>query len=511
MKRILFASSLSLALASGSALAADMAVKAPPPALAPAAYSWTGCYLDAGAGYGLWNQDHYYEAGPPVETSIVPLDATQTAGGRGWLGRFGGGCDYQIGSVLGYTVVVGAFADYDVKNLTGAWGDSLGFGGSESETSSWAVGPRIGFAVVPGTLAYADGGYTQARFGSFGLTTATGVPLPFNMAAATYDGWFLGGGTETQLSSWFSGLPAGLFLRTEYRYSSFNANNVPVLFTPTGTLIGSYEHNTNYEQTITTSLVWRFNATGSAVASASPTPAYLPLKAPPQPAPVAYSWTGCYVDAGGGYGLWNQDHYFEAGPPVVPGFIQLDTTQTAGGRGWLGRFGGGCDVQDNANLHLVLGVLADYDVKNLTGTWSDTLGFAGSETENSSWAVGPRIGYAVTPATLAYADGGYTQARFGSFGLTTATGIALPFNMATTTYDGWFVGGGTETALSSWLSALPAGLFLRSEYRYSSFNNKDVPILFTPTGALTGAYERQTNYEQSITTSLVWKFNWLAH
>ncbi|MGA8817301.1 MAG: porin family protein, partial [Xanthobacteraceae bacterium] len=33
----------------------------------------------------------------------------------------------------------------------------------------------------------------------------------------------------------------------------------------------------------------------------------MPLKAP-MPAPVM-SWTGCYVDGGWGYGMWNQDHY----------------------------------------------------------------------------------------------------------------------------------------------------------------------------------------------------------
>ena len=51
----------------------------------------------------------------------------------------------------------------------------------------------------------------------------------------------------------------------------------------------------------------------------------MPLKAP-MPAPVM-SWTGCYVDGGWGYGMWNQDHYFTdaAGSSV---------TTTDGGRGW---------------------------------------------------------------------------------------------------------------------------------------------------------------------------------
>src|SRR6478752_1026270 len=61
-------------------------------------------------------------------------------------------------------------------------------------------------------------------------------------------------------------------------------------------------------------------------------------------APVAYapSWTGCYVGGGGGYGLWNQENTgFIDGPPRVP----FTATTTAGGRGYLGAVGGGCDYQ----------------------------------------------------------------------------------------------------------------------------------------------------------------------
>ncbi len=46
------------ALAVGSAMAADMPVKAPMLMKAPPpAYSWTGCYIGGGGGYGMWNQD----------------------------------------------------------------------------------------------------------------------------------------------------------------------------------------------------------------------------------------------------------------------------------------------------------------------------------------------------------------------------------------------------------------------------------------------------------------------
>src|SRR5215471_8538131 len=86
----------------------------------------------------------------------------------------------------------------------------------------------------------------------------------------------------------------------------------------------------------------------------------LPVKAPPAPPPVVYTWTGCYLSGGVGYGMWNQDHFlFDTNPAVG----QITAQETAGGRGWLGRFGGGCDYQFNNNF--VVGVFGDYDWRDI--------------------------------------------------------------------------------------------------------------------------------------------------
>ena len=71
-------------------------------------------------------------------------------------------------------------------------------------------------------------------------------------------------------------------------------------------------------------------------------------------------------------------------------------------------------------------------------------------------------------------------------------------------------GGGTEIALSGLFGLpLPAGLFWRSEYRYSSFNSADLTVL-TPAGVpfTPSISEHMRPFVQTITTSLVWKFNW---
>jgi outer membrane immunogenic protein len=86
-----------LALGAGAALAADLplAVKATP-APPPSAVNWTGCYVNGGGGYGMWNQDHFTETFPAPS---VALSSTTTTGGRGWFGVVGGGCDYQFSAL----------------------------------------------------------------------------------------------------------------------------------------------------------------------------------------------------------------------------------------------------------------------------------------------------------------------------------------------------------------------------------------------------------------------------
>jgi outer membrane immunogenic protein len=116
MKGLLIASSIGLGLASGSAFAADIpvtaalgfAASAPPPLV----YTWTGCYINGGAGYGMWEQDQYTNTGPVATGSI---------GGEGWVGTVGVGCDYQVGSRW----VIGVLADYDFMNLSGSFKDQF--------------------------------------------------------------------------------------------------------------------------------------------------------------------------------------------------------------------------------------------------------------------------------------------------------------------------------------------------------------------------------------------------
>jgi outer membrane immunogenic protein len=220
-------------------------------------YSFTGCYVNGGAGYGLWNIDHSGEAyGTQVTTET-------TSGGRGWLAGGGGGCDYQFGYGSGFwsNWVVGAFADADWMNLHDNFEGSFGpFNGEEKEKSAWAVGGRIGYLVTPNVFTYWNGGYTETRFDGINLSDPVSFAPAATIGSNTYHGWFIGGGTEIALAGLFGmPLPAGLFWRSEYRFSSFDSANLQVTAVAGSGFTNGVENMKPYVQTITTSLVWKFN------------------------------------------------------------------------------------------------------------------------------------------------------------------------------------------------------------------------------------------------------------
>jgi outer membrane immunogenic protein len=270
MKKFALALLTTTAAFTGSAFAADLPMKAPPPAPAPA-FSWTGCYIGGGGGYGMWNQETAGFEGPTGQ----PFSFTQTGGGRGWFGTVGGGCDYQFNLGIGIpginTMVIGALADGDwgsIKGTTHISDGTIGSFGAEKLTSQWDVGGRIGWLVTPMVLTYFSGGYTEARFNQvnllpeFGLLgqPSSGLALP----AHTYHGWFLGSGLE-YTTNW---LP-GLFWKTEYRFSEFNKDRLSEVCLvsttcgtgPTGIAVDSQK----WVQTIRTELVYRFNWGGPVV------------------------------------------------------------------------------------------------------------------------------------------------------------------------------------------------------------------------------------------------------
>jgi outer membrane immunogenic protein len=268
------------------------------------------------------------------------------------------------------------------------------------------------------------------------------------------------------------------------------------------------------KKTLVTSVVFGALMAGNAVAADMAVKAPI-MKAPPMP---TYNWTGCYLDAGGGYGMWNQDHWQTVSFGGVPN--GATTENTGGGRGWLGRFGGGCDYQLSGTFsNFVIGAFGDYDVMDLNGSMvpltvfpvgASSFPVSAQEKESSAWAAGARIGYLIAPTILTYVDGGWTATHFGQMNTVTNQGFATGNAYPSHTYNGWFVGSGFEYQFT-WLPI--QGLFLRSEYRYSTYQSADLMQFNVATGAPAGNaglgdIMHAKKQVQTVTTSLVWRFNW---
>jgi outer membrane immunogenic protein len=261
MKKLLLALS-ALAALTGSANAADLAarpyVKAPPPA---PAYNWTGFYIFGGGGGGLWAADQQV-----VSTfSNTPLTVDQRQGGSGWFGTVGAGYDWQVNQ----TWVAGIFGDGQFGSIKGTLqdpfvGPNFGISGTQKLQDSWAVGVRVGYLVAPNVLSYVNGGYSGAQWGrSEFFDTVTGLDAGVHTNSFIRNGWFIGGGVENNLDIFGFHAP-GLFWKTEYRAAYYNPRTVDEL-DPFNVPIGDSIRFNSWNQTISTSIVYRFNWGGPPV------------------------------------------------------------------------------------------------------------------------------------------------------------------------------------------------------------------------------------------------------
>jgi len=259
MKKLLLAMT-AVAAFSGSALAADLPARTytKAPMVAPVA-NWTGFYIFGGAGGGLWAGDQHTETWP----AGVPLAIDTRNGSSGWFGTVGAGYDWQINP----TWVVGVFGDGQFGSLRSNINDTFnGLTGYLKLQDQWAAGVRVGYLVAPNVLSYVNGGYSGAHFsGTNEVFTASGAPSIVHTNSFNRNGWFVGGGVENNLNIFGITAP-GWFMKTEYRSSYYNAKDIPELFNATNLPTGFAVRENVWTQTISTSLVYRFNWGGPVVA-----------------------------------------------------------------------------------------------------------------------------------------------------------------------------------------------------------------------------------------------------
>jgi outer membrane immunogenic protein len=215
------------------AFAADMAVKAPPPAVSSAEYNWAGFYLGVNAG-GHWGKDSdpaFVSANnnfPVVGVANLNLNAPVTLDPAGFAG----------GAQLGYNwqwsrLVLGVEADFD--GLSGSSTRTLldpPVDGTfnDSAKDRWMATARIraGYA-VDHVLLYVTGGAAWSNWQTshaFAEVPSVGAVIGSENSTFTRSGWTAGGGLEYAFAdNWLA--------RVEYLYADFGtANNTLVTSVP---------------------------------------------------------------------------------------------------------------------------------------------------------------------------------------------------------------------------------------------------------------------------------------
>jgi outer membrane immunogenic protein len=222
----IFLGSLALAaMIAGPAMAADMPLKAAPPAVA--AFSWAGCYVgvEGGGAFGRSRVDMVPAAFPQAAVFGNPLTPRFDVSG-GLLG-VEYGCNQQIGS----NWVVGLEGDISWTNKKGSsfetapLATALGFNTLKDETSeTWITTARLRFGYTwDRTLVFVTGGLAAAGVQSTLTVPVPGFPISNGVYPETHTqfGWTVGGGIEYAfLNNWS--------LKAEYLHVGLK--NEPILF-----------------------------------------------------------------------------------------------------------------------------------------------------------------------------------------------------------------------------------------------------------------------------------------
>jgi outer membrane immunogenic protein len=139
--------------------------------------------------------------------------------------------------------------------------------GREKLRDSYAAGARLGYLVAPNVLSYVNAGYSGSQWSGVGLSTlaAAGGPVVYNTPSFSRNGWFVGGGVENSLNIFGIAAP-GWFMKTEYRVAYYDRATLPGTFVAPLVPTGFADTFKPWVQTISTSLVYRFNWGGPLVA-----------------------------------------------------------------------------------------------------------------------------------------------------------------------------------------------------------------------------------------------------
>jgi outer membrane immunogenic protein len=208
------------------ALAADMALKAPPPPASVA--TWTGWYIGADVGGTWFNQSATWNP-LPTAAAFGANTITGTERASGVIGGVYAGYNYQISpsGLVGIEAdISGTRANGNVTQTWTTFGTATPIPGSFNSQSSrldWlsSVRGRLGVLATPSLLAYVTGGAAWGGF-NYSATDSNGVAggglytAPVSSFNKTQSGFVVGGGLEWMAThNWL--------FRAEYLYYGFNS------------------------------------------------------------------------------------------------------------------------------------------------------------------------------------------------------------------------------------------------------------------------------------------------
>lgn len=219
---------------SGAALAADMAVKAPPMMPPPPVLNWTGFYFGFNAGWGFSNFDANIDpAGTVVRDFGIAALSTRTNGPV-----FGGqiGYNYQFNP----NWVLGIEGDFDGAGLTGTTtvitpsrvpGFTNGFTATDRINELATIRGRIGYTWGPGMVYFTGGGAWENATHNFMVSDGFLGQSVGGSFDTTRSGFVIGGGLEWMFAQHWTA-------RAEFLFYDFSSNNGTGTFGFTGCGVG---------------------------------------------------------------------------------------------------------------------------------------------------------------------------------------------------------------------------------------------------------------------------------
>jgi outer membrane immunogenic protein len=270
VKKLLFASVMSLAMVVGAGAADLMPAPAPVPVYTkapPPAWSWTGFYLglQGGAGWGT-SQDSTTAtqlAGGPVVPNTVPGLFQSSYGLNGFHGGGTAGFNWQTGPIV--WGVEGDISAADINgsgDCTSLWNTPLGFQPTGCQTKMTAFGTltgRLG-VTVDHALVYVKAGGAWAHFNHNSVAIPDFPVIPVTASISdNRSGYTVGTGIEYKF--WH-----GWSAKVEYNYMDFGTRNLTFAYflTTTGALFATgFADDKERVHVVKAGLNYRFNWWGS--------------------------------------------------------------------------------------------------------------------------------------------------------------------------------------------------------------------------------------------------------